>query len=188
MHIKPSVCACHCFACILPPNPPVAKPLSASGWLFCYSAWHDHYHRSPLSICLVASQQHFTSSPLIQLLFPSLQRPPLALPTHFTRPSTHPSLALCSRPLCWLLWHLPFRRVKRDKPLSNRWPFSPPPPSSSLVLLTHSVPNSQWISETKNKNPRFPYITDINIYMYIYFRLCFGLVWAEYLYPVMFIW
>lgn len=87
-HIKPAVCACHCFTCILPPNSPVAKPPAASGWLLCYSAWRDHYHRSPLSICPVASQQHFTSSPLIQLLLPSPPSPLLSLLTLPAHPLT----------------------------------------------------------------------------------------------------
>lgn len=74
-HIKPAVCACHCFTCILPPNSPVATPPAALGWLLCYSAWHSHYQHSPHNICPAASQQHFTSSPLIHLLLPSPPSP-----------------------------------------------------------------------------------------------------------------
>lgn len=141
-HIKPAVCACHCFTCILPPNSPVAKPPAASGWLLCYSAWQDHYRYSPLSICPVASQQHFTSSPLIQLLLPS---PPFPCSPDSLYPPIHsPFSCTLKRPLCWLVWHLPFRRGKRDKPLSNLWPFPPLP----LWRMTHSPPISLTINFT----------------------------------------
>lgn len=90
---------------------------------------------------LASVQQHLGNISRLPHLsgFSSPPRPSLALPTHFARPSTHPSPALCSGlsagrcDIC----HSDEGRGTNPYPISDL-----SPSSHSLVSLTHSLPVS----------------------------------------------
>lgn len=102
---------------------------------------------------ITSAQPHLSSiSRLPHLsIFSSPPRPPLALPTHFTRPFTQPSLGFCCGPFCWLVWRLPFRWGKCDRPLSNLWPF----PALSLPGISGAYTDNFTDNEFQRRKIQF---------------------------------
>ena len=130
------VIASHVFCLSTPPRRNPWLPLAGC---LCSPAWHDHYHCSPLSICPLASQQHFTSSPLNKLLLPS---PPPSLSPPPPAPRLRPPPASL---LVGVTFALSLRGEGRTLIQSLTFP-----PRLSLSGVAHCQFHWQWISETKS--------------------------------------
>lgn len=113
--IKPAVCVCHCLTCIFTPwQTPGCLGLDAL--LFCLAALTTYNLPRSISIAFRVFSTYPPSPPPPRL--------PIALPPHFTRPSTHPTLALCSGLSAgWCdICHLDERRGTNPYPISDLFP------------------------------------------------------------------